>query len=447
MKKILLLLVIFISTKSFCQKATVVEIETLSKPAKLIPVVPTSEILKVLKADVERNIENLPDSLVYYGEHPFLTGILNSYIDHRPFVISPDIFWLLISQGFARHITQNAEELSSQMVNFEGRKTLTVVSDKIWLGNPKSDWASIFQQFNAQINDYTGKKLVGVLTSDFSTTTPTSKIVSQVTIMETVKSYFEFKVIIIGCGIPKITIEGTTQDWKKLLEKTKYLSQYKLEWWTNELIPIIEEIIAAKKGKVNKDFWMNMVKYHTEKKYGTVNTIDGWIVKFFPYTKEGNKTGLKPINSVNNLASEIVKVPFILEDAAHHTKHNMEIWAGFIGLSQNNKDFTMKPEMSWAIVNKDHAPSETSVFGNKTSADDLSMSNISEIPKELYALKSIGTLRIKFLKNIAIPDELGKIQIRRLELTGHVTETEKQRLVKLFPNNWLIINGKMIERL
>lgn len=92
MKKILLLLLLFISAKSFCQKATVVEIETLSKPVKLIPVVPNQEILKTLKADLEKNVENLPDSLVYYGEHPFLTGILNSYIDHRPFVISPDIF-------------------------------------------------------------------------------------------------------------------------------------------------------------------------------------------------------------------------------------------------------------------------------------------------------------------------------------------------------------------
>jgi hypothetical protein len=446
MKKILLLLSILIATKSFCQKATVVEIETLSKPAKLIPVVPTNEVLKVLKADIEKNVENLPDSLIYYGEHPFLTGILNSYIDHRPFVISPDIFWLLISQGFARHITQNAEELRSQMVNFEGRKTLTIISEKIQLGNPQSDWSSIFPQFNAQINNYTGKKLVGILTSDFTTTTPTSKIVSQVTIMEAVKSYFEFKVIIVGCGIPRITIEGTAQDWKKLLEKTKYLSKYKLEWWTNELIPIIEEIIAAKKGKVNKDFWMNMVKYHSEKKYGTVNTIDGWIIKFFPYTKEGNKTGLKPITSVNNLASEIVKVPFILKDDVNHTSNNMEIWAGFIGLSQNNKDFTMKPEMSWAIINKNSAPSETSVFDNKAHADDLSMSNISEIPKAVYKLESIGILRLKFTKNIVIPDELSKIKINSLNLEGKITVEETQRILELFPTSWVIINGKSIDR-
>jgi len=58
MKKILLLLLTFISTKSFCQCATIVEIGTFSKPSKLIEVVPSNEILKVHRADIEKNIEN-----------------------------------------------------------------------------------------------------------------------------------------------------------------------------------------------------------------------------------------------------------------------------------------------------------------------------------------------------------------------------------------------------
>lgn len=157
MKNLILILLFFASLNAFSQKATVVEIETLSQPARLIPVLPSNQILKELRADVEKNVDNLPDSLIYYGEHPFLTGILNSYIDHRPFVISPDILWILISQGFARHITQNTEALRSQMVNFDERKTLTVISDKIQLGDQSSDWASIFPQFNEQINEYTGK--------------------------------------------------------------------------------------------------------------------------------------------------------------------------------------------------------------------------------------------------------------------------------------------------
>jgi len=47
---------------------------------------------------------------------------------------------------------------------------------------------------------------------------------------------------------------------------------------------------------------------------------------------------------------------------------------------------------------------------------------------------------------MAIPDELDKILIGRLALTGQITEAEKQKLIKLFPNSRLFINGKMIER-
>ena len=31
----------------------------------------------------------------------------------------------------------------------------------------------------------------------------------------------------------------------------------------------------------------------------------------------------------------------------------MEFWAGFIGLSQNKEDYTLKPEIGWAINNKE----------------------------------------------------------------------------------------------
>ena len=30
----------------------------------------------------------------------------------------------------------------------------------------------------------------------------------------------------------------------------------------------------------------------------------------------------------------------------------MEFWAGFIGLSQNKNDYTVRPEIGWAINNK-----------------------------------------------------------------------------------------------
>lgn len=442
MKNIITIVLILFSTQVFAQKGMTFEIEKLSKPDKFVYQTTPTNIFKSLKADIEKKSQ-LPDSLVSYGEHPFLTGILTAYKEHRPFVISPDIIWLLISQGFARHISNNAEEFRKDIVNFEKKKDLIVVTNDIQLGNQNSNWETVFPQFTNQISDYTGKELTDILTANFTTTTQTTKIVSQITVMEAVKEYFNYKVIMIGCGIPRITIEGTTQDWENVLDKTKYISKYKLEWWTSELEPIIEQIIKAKKGRFDKKFWMNMVKAHTEKKYGSPTTIDGWIVKFFPYTKEGKKTDLKPIAKINNLASEIVKVPFILEDVTNKKSYKMEFWAGFIGLSQNKNDYTLRPEIGWAINNKNTFNPEKSEFRYQKQIDDLSIKNVVTIPLDIYSLEKIDFLHISFLKDIIIPAELTKIKIANLELNGLISTEEELKVIKLFPNTKLTINGQL----
>lgn len=441
MKNIFTLLLIIFGLKAIGQTSSTYDIESLTKPDKLLYETPSNQFFKYLKADIEKNSQ-LPDSMVTYGEHPFLTGILTAYKEHRPFTISPDIFWLLISQGFARHISNNAEEFRKDIVDFGNKKTLTVISNNIELGNTNSDWEAVFPQFTNQISDYAGKELTNILTANFTTTTPTSKIVSKITVLETVKEYFNYKIIMVGCGIPKITIEGTVEDWEKVLEKTKYISKYKLKWWTDELEPILNEIIETKKGNFKKEFWMNMVKSHTEKKYGSPTTINGWIVKFFPYTKEGKKTDLKPISKINSLASELVKVPFILEDTVNNKTYKMEFWAGFIGLSQNKEDYTLKPEIGWAINNKNNFNPANSEFKYYQEMDDLSISNIETIPNDIYSLQKIDNLHLTFLKSINISEELTKITIGSMDLNGQITSDEIQRIKKLFPNTKLKINGE-----
>jgi len=441
MKNSIPIILVFFSTQVFSQTGTVYEIEKLSAPEGFMYQTTPQSIFRSLQADIEKS-SRLPDSLVSFGEHPFLTGILTAYKEHRPFVISPDIIWLLISQGFARHISNNAEEFRKDLVNFENKKELTVLVTDIEIGNPASNWESVFPQFINQINDYTGKELSGMLVSDFSTTTQTSKIVSQITVMETVKEYFTYKVLMFSCGIPKITIEGTKEDWEKILVKIKYISKFNLQWWTSELEPIIEQIIETKKGHFDNSFWMNMVKAHTEKKYGSPTTIDGWIIKFFPYTKEGKRTNLQPISKINSLASEMVKVPFIAEDVPHHKSYKMEFWAGFIGLSQNKQDYTLKPEIGWAVNNKTSFDPAKSVFRNQKKMDDLSITNVVIIPDDIYSIEQINFLHISFLKDILIPDKLAKIKIATLELNGRISTEEEIKIARLFPNTKLIINGQ-----
>jgi Domain of unknown function (DUF4419) len=435
---VVILMIVFV--KGQTQNSTTFDIEKLSKPKGYVYQSTPKEIFKYANANIEKH-SNLPDSLVSFHEHSFLEGALTAYKEHRPFTISPDIIWLLISQGFARHITNNAELFRKDLVSFNGKKTLTIITSEIALGNTNSNWEALFPQFVNQISHFTGSELTDVLTANFTTTTPTAKIVSEITVMETMKAYFDYKVILSGCGLPKITIEGTVEDWEKVLKKTQYISKFQLEWWTSELEPILKEIIEAKKGNFKKSFWMNMIKFHTGKKYGSPTTIDGWIVKFYPYTKKGDRTGLKPINNVGNLASEIVKVPFVLEDLPNKKNYKMEFWAGFIGLSQNKSDFTLKPEIGWAINNVSVFNPENSQFRYSKKMEDLTISNVDSVPEDVLQLEQIDFLTLNFIDEIHIPDSMKHILIAKLDLNGKVSKEEEERIIKLFPSVLLKING------
>jgi len=336
---------------SFSQNSTTYEIEKLPTPKNLIRQDSKQQFLRILNMDMDlESCSSLPDSLINFGENSFLWGLVAAYKEDRPFAISPDMIWLLISQGFARHISFNSEKYRNSIVNFSGKKTLKVEARKyITLHDSTSNWEKVFPQLITQISNYTGAELTSVLTADFSTTTSMSKIVSQITIMEALHGYFKYEIFGKGCGIPRIKIDGTIEDWQKVLEKTQYLSKYDLAWWTDELCKIINEIINAKKGNFDKNFWMNMVKVHSKNEYGSQDSITGWILKFFPYYNDSTRTNFKPLNDISKLPTEYVRVPFTFIDDSLKLKFNMEFRAGFVGFTQNDNDYTLKPEIGWMI--------------------------------------------------------------------------------------------------
>lgn len=440
MKIAFALLLQLISLMCVAQASTTFEIEMLSKPKGYVYQASAQQLIKNWRADVEKT-SALPDSLALFGDNPVLTGFLTAYKQHRPIVLSPDMVWALISQGFARHVANNAAALQQELVGFGGRKKLIVAVADIQLGNSASNWEQVFPQFATQISDFTGPQLAEILTCNFTTTTPVTRIASQITIMEAVKSYFEYEVIMIGCGLPSVTLEGTPEDWEKVLRKTQYLSKYKLGWWTSELEPILREIIATSKGHGRKAFWMNMVKAHTEKKYGSPTTIDGWIVKFYPFTNKGQRTNFKPIKHIGGLAPEMVKVPFTFVELPSKKSYKMEFWAGFMGMRQDKDTYALRPEIGWAVVNKEKFNASYSDFRNTDAIDDLSISNVTAVPEDIYSLKRIKKLHISFLADIVVPDEMTQLNIGTLWLAEKIDPTEAQRLSARFPHTIVYING------
>ena len=387
----------------------------------------------------------MESELVNFGYHSFFDGMYDAYAYHRPFVISPDMIWLLINQGFAHHVNANSENLRHYFVKFSGKTQLIVETGTKLAQISEKQWEEIFPEFTKQIALQTGSELINTLTSDFSTTTPVEKIASEITIMKAMESYFEYIVMYVVCGIPEITLQGTTEDWEKVLEKTQQLSKYDLEWWTKELEPILKEIIATSKGKVDKNFWRNMFKYHTQKEYGAPNIVDGWIVKFFPYDKDGKRNNLQTLGGTAEkakLPEEIVKVDLQYIDTETWEQIPLELWAGFVGLEQNKENFTLTPKIGWLIRKKD-TTDEAKKKSFEIKKNYISI-RVSDFPKTLLHLDSIGCLEIRFTDKIIIPDELSKVTIPVLRFWGEIDEAGIERLKQMFPNSMLWINWKDI---
>jgi len=208
------------------------------------------------------------DDAIFLGNHSFLNGMLESFMMHKSITLSPDIIWLLIVEGFYYHVAANVEKLRSMIVSFEGKEKLVVKRMNLTPGTAtKEDWSDIVKEFVEQIDKNTKDHIAALLEPKFSTTTTCSHTAGMVSIMSAMKHYFDYDLCMCKCGYPSITIEGTVEDWKLVKEKTEALSKYDLEWWTSELIPIIDQFIKARKGTPEYSFWLRMVRKHKEKKY------------------------------------------------------------------------------------------------------------------------------------------------------------------------------------
>lgn len=465
MKKNILIFLLLLPFLSFGQEMTF-EIEKLSKPERLLLLQSYDDIYKGMiladahlsKWDIERKgidfkyhllaKSKAPDSLVNYGSHSFFYGMYQAYAEHRPFVLSPDMIWLLISQGFARHVQANPEKLRKYFVDFSGKLNLTVATGSDLLKDSEQ-WEGLFPQFTAQIAGHTGEELINTLTADFSTTTAVEKVASEITIMEAMEPYFEFVVVYAVCGIPQITLKGTTEDWEKILEKTRKLGKYDLGWWTKELEPILKEFVHASKGQINKRFWRNMFKYHSKKRYGAPKIIDGWIVKFFPYDKDGQRNNLNRLVGTQSLPEEIVKVDlkYLKTDGAYTEETMLELWAGFIGLEQNTETYALTPQISWMIRKKDidgeglyqSLERDNVPYSGLGSGIDL---KIIEVPEVLKKFDTIYTLGLRFKKEVFLPDWMKTKRIGKLFIEGKISDKEKQKILDWFPNTEIELNGQ-----
>jgi len=283
--------------------------------------------------------------------HNLISAINTAYDNHCPLTLSPDMLWLLISQGLSIHINNNAEQLRHQFVNFEGKKELIVREDFFLKGNPDNNWPHMFGEFSKQIADYIGKKR-DLIINNFSTTGPVELAASEVVLMESMSKYFDYTCRTC-CGFPTITLLGEVEDWENILTRVRNIAEFDLAWWTEKLEPIAQEFVNAAKGNANKTFWQNFYK---EDGGSGGPFISGWIVNLFPYLKDrsGEFTQRNEFSGGRGMSHGLTsdkfpigmaKVPFKWE--YYTEEYKMELAAGFTGF--RSVDGAVTPQVGWFV--------------------------------------------------------------------------------------------------
>jgi hypothetical protein len=414
-----------------------IKVEELSKPEKLLPLWKVEPKGNTLSVNVDA------DSLVLCGAHPFFYGMYEAYASHRPFVLSPDMVWMLISQGFSHHINANPEKYRDRMVDFQGKKSLVVESDKPL---NEAEWERLIPEFAEEIKMSTKGTIAETIIADFSTTTSYEQIASEITLMETTKAYFEYVVVYIACGIPEVTLLGTTEDWQKVYDKAMQLRSFDLDWWIDELAPILKQFIKAPIGDADTKFWRNMFKWHTQKEYGAPNIIDGWIVKFFPYDKDGKRFDLKTLTRDSSLPDEMAEVDVrfveIYPDGSS-AETMIELYGGFVGLEQNPENFALTPKIGWKVMKKDDTSTIERMKGLMEFGLEL---KVKEVPEVLGKLGSIPSLTLYFKDGVRFPEWMKEVKINHLYVRGEISKEERKKLLEWYPSSTLRLNDVLYER-
>lgn len=224
---------------------------------------------------------NFPSRL-WYSDNGFVKTVVDCYNRHYNLILRPDDIWAAIMTQFSFYINKHSEEFRGKFVDFEGKKELEVFVPGTLRCAPYDTLVKLMtKKIDENLIDPDVKKWI---LPNFSTTTDNDLVTVGVVFMASMKKYFDYT-FCLCCGIPSITLEGTTEDWKNIHKRLEKLGEYNLQTWYDMLEPILQQFVDAKEGKVDVDFWQRIC--HHESGGSGPRYVSGWITAFCVFDKEG----------------------------------------------------------------------------------------------------------------------------------------------------------------
>ena len=289
-------------------------------------------------------------------------AVYTAYSCHYKLRTSPDDWWFCVIKRVACAIDENSqkESVRKMFVEHDGKKDITVAVPDRSIYTVNYSW--FFDQMTKRIKENVKvPEFVDGMTADFSTTTPVQKIVSQVTLMSSVKQYFGLHMI-TECGIPALEMLGTQAEWKKLTSKLKILRTLleplendigiSTEWW--DLVQkVFLKLVETYQGKPDQEWWSHIMDYKRPYGSGTVGKISGWITDFMEGTRH------RRLTRADDFTSGLVTVPLTIKDLSG-AQDTAVLVAGMLGftvhMTDTSDEVTVQPFQGWSLILGDDSP-------------------------------------------------------------------------------------------
>jgi hypothetical protein len=321
------------------------------RPLALADALTARGVRGTLVAEHDRPDARLVDVLPLHG---FVMAMHASYTHHRPLVIGPDDVWGCIAQGLARHVAEHAEALRPRLVRHTGKIPLEVRRDALAM-QPESpvEWAGAVDDLAGAVREHLGGR-ADLFVARFSTTGRASRVASQIALLGAVQSYFEYVVMSL-CGIPRVTLLGTPDDWAQIRERTRVFGELDLAWWAKALDPVLVELERTAQGSPSPKLWQRAYKLvHAS----GGEAVSGWVNALFPYTGDRGATrnpwfevgdggnGLE-LPKLRDYPCGLASAPFTWRLLG--AERPMRLVAGFFGVGESS-DGALAPVLGWAVT-------------------------------------------------------------------------------------------------
>lgn len=212
-------------------------------------------------------VNNIPDGII---RHPnYLSYLELCWDNHYPIVIRPDFIYHIVLCEIAGHIKENAEKFRNLFTSSSEKKKLLVYSFDPYILPLHSMVDELVKNIPSDITS---------LLPEFSTTTESSRFALAAAFCDAMSPYYSYMMML--CGIPKARVEGTVDDWKKVLSSLhSVVDMLELQDYYCKVEKAIQNVIDAIVSEDGRHL-QNMFSLVRCGSGGQVK-VDGWITDLF----------------------------------------------------------------------------------------------------------------------------------------------------------------------